>query len=118
MRTTVCVVFVGLLCLFAVSTAKESQPKVQVYTRTPGFYGKENILICHVNEFHPPEITIELLKDGKVIPGATQTDLAFEENWHYHLTKHAPFTPNKDENYACRVTHMGKQKTFLWEPDM
>lgn len=89
-------------------------PKVQVYSRAPGVADKANIFICHVSGFHPPEIQIELLKDGNPIQGANQTDLAFEEDWHYHLTKYVPFTPHKGEEFACRVTHMGKPKTHHW----
>ncbi|XP_030295460.1 beta-2-microglobulin-like [Sparus aurata] len=117
MTTSVFAVVFGLLCLQC-SMAKESPPKVQVYSRVPGEFGKANTLICHVSGFHPPEITIELLKDEKEMPGAKQTDLAFEENWHYHLSRHVRFTPSEDEKYACRVTHMGTSKTFIWEADM
>ncbi|KAM4718540.1 beta-2-microglobulin, like [Anableps anableps] len=98
--------------------AKEASPKVQIYSRNPGKYGIDNVLICHVSGFHPPEIKIDLLKDGHEIPGGKQTDLAFEENWHYHLTKHVPFKPNSGENYICRVTHMGKTSDYSWEADM
>nr|BAI63127.1 beta-2 microglobulin isoform b2m-2 [Seriola quinqueradiata] len=118
MKTTVYAVCVGLLCLIATSMAKHSPPLVQVYSRSPGLYGKPNTLICHVTGFHPPEITIELLKNDNVIPDAGQTDLAFEETWSYHLTKHVPFTPSKDERYACKVTHLGKMNQYIWEPDM
>ncbi|WP_205684497.1 hypothetical protein, partial [Acinetobacter baumannii] len=50
--------------------AKYSPPKTQVYSRNPGEYGKENVLICHVSDFHPPDITITLLKNGVEIPDA------------------------------------------------
>ncbi|KAF6715234.1 Beta-2-microglobulin [Oryzias melastigma] len=43
-----------------------------------------------------------------------QTDLAFEENWHYHLTKHAVFTPEKGETYTCVVSHTTGTKTYNW----
>ncbi|XP_044041357.1 beta-2-microglobulin-like [Siniperca chuatsi] len=118
MKEFVCAVLVGLLCLAALSMAKESAPKVQVYSHAPGELGKANTFICHVSDFHPPEITIELLKSGKEMQGAKQTDLAFEESWHYHLTKHVPFIPVEGEEFACRVTHMGKSRTYIWEPDM
>ncbi len=89
-------------------------PKVQVYSRMPGELGKANTLICHVSSFYPPEIEIELLKNNEVIPSAKQTDLTFEENWHYHLTKHVPFIPGKGEMFACRVTHLGSSKLYHW----
>ncbi|XP_049423105.1 beta-2-microglobulin-like [Epinephelus fuscoguttatus] len=117
MKAVVSAVLVGLLYLLP-SMAKDASPIVQVYSREPGEFGKPNTLICHVSGFHPPEITIELLKDGKEIPGGKQTDLAFEENWHYHLTKHVRFTPIKGEQFSCKVTHMGKIRNFEWESDM
>lgn len=115
-RTTLDVIIVSsyvknFLCLLVAS------PKVQVYSREPGEFGKPNTIICHVSGFHPPEITIELLHNGNEIPGAQQTDLAFEENWHYHLTKFAKFTPQQGSKYSCRVRHMvpgGMPKEFNW----
>ncbi|XP_026182373.1 beta-2-microglobulin-like [Mastacembelus armatus] len=113
-----CAVLVGLLGLLGLSMAKDSPPMVQVYTRTPGEYGKSNTFICHVSGFHPPEITIDLLKNGVVVPEAKQTDLAFEENWFYYLTKHTVLTPNKGDVISCRVTHLGKTNSYNWESDM
>lgn len=115
MKTFVGAVLVALFCL---STATDSSPMVQVYSRIPGEFGKPNTLICHVSGFHPPQITIELQKNGQEIPGATQTDLAFEKTWQYHLTKHVTFTPYQGEHYTCRVTHLGKSLLYIWEPDM
>uniref|UniRef100_A0A8C6T7R2 Immunoglobulin C1-set domain-containing protein n=1 Tax=Neogobius melanostomus TaxID=47308 RepID=A0A8C6T7R2_9GOBI len=75
-------------------------PKVELYSRGPGEFSNPNILICHVSEFHRPGHHLELLMDGKVLPKANQTDLAFEENWYYHLTKHAHFIPRKAASTA------------------
>ncbi|KAL6460066.1 hypothetical protein MHYP_G00318250 [Metynnis hypsauchen] len=100
------------------SLAKLSEPKVQVYSYSPGEFGKENILICHVSGFHPPDISIELLKNEVEIPGAKQTDLAFEKGWKFHLTKSASFTPQKNEEYSCRVRHVNNVRNFIWEADM
>uniref|UniRef100_A0A665W9P2 Beta-2-microglobulin n=1 Tax=Echeneis naucrates TaxID=173247 RepID=A0A665W9P2_ECHNA len=110
----------SLLCLFIVAAAysavnaKESPPKVQVYSYQPGEYGKENTLICHVSGFHPPDITIELLKDEVVIPNTKLTDLAFEQDWHFHLTKSVSFTPSDGQKYTCRVTHRNMRKDYAW----
>jgi len=111
-----------VLCVFGTIMANTSPhvvpPHVEVYTRNPGEFGKENSLICHVKGFHPPDIKIELLKDDMEIPDAKQTDLAFEDSWQFHLTKTVAFTPRDGEKYQCRVTHLSKAKTFNWEPDM
>ncbi|KAM9334956.1 beta-2-microglobulin isoform 1-T2 [Symphorus nematophorus] len=111
-------VLLGLFCFLLSSMAKESPPSVQVYSRVPGEMGKANFLICHVSNFHPPEITIDLLKNGVEIQEAKQTDLAFGESWHYHLTKHVPFTPNKGDTFSCLVKHLGKTTHISWDPDM
>ncbi|XP_041819623.1 beta-2-microglobulin-like [Chelmon rostratus] len=109
-----------LLLLYALdlSVASNSPPKVQVYSRAPGMFGTPNTLICHVSGFHPPEITIDLIRNGEQMVGTRQTDLAFEDNWQYHLTRSVPFTPNSGDKFACRVTHMGVTKVFMWESDM
>ncbi|XP_068162990.1 beta-2-microglobulin-like [Antennarius striatus] len=118
MKGVVCALLVGLLCLWAPSLTKDTPPKVQVYSRLPGEWEKPNTFVCHVSGFHPPEITIDLLQDGKDMPGAEQTDLAFEEDWHYHLTRHVRFSPTEGQEFACRVTHMGKARTYVWEADV
>ncbi|XP_063316904.1 beta-2-microglobulin-like [Pelmatolapia mariae] len=114
----------AVLCLAVIAAvycaveAKYSAPKTQVYSRNPGEYGKENVLICHVSNFHPPDITITLLKDGVEIPDAKQTDLVFNQDWHFHLTKHVTFTPKDGEKYTCKVTHGTVTKDYGWESNM
>ncbi|XP_008277005.1 beta-2-microglobulin [Stegastes partitus] len=108
----------AVAALYCLVDSKHTPPKVQVYSRNPGQFGNENTLICHVSNFHPPDITIELLKNGAELPDATQTDLAFKHDWHFHLTKSAPFTPAEGTKYTCRVTHGGVSKDYEWEPKM
>ncbi|XP_048123695.1 beta-2-microglobulin-like [Alosa alosa] len=110
--------FAILFYLGSCALGKQFPPKVQVYSRNPGKLGEKNTLICHVSDFHPPDITITLLRNGVEIPDANQTDLAFESGWQFHLTKHVPFHPQKEEEYVCRVRHMTNVKNYTWEPDM
>lgn len=77
-------------------------------------FGKGNTLICHVSDFHPPDIEISLLRNDVEIPGAQQTDLAFEQGWKFHLTKSVSFTPNEGESYSCKVRHMKDTKKIDW----
>ncbi|XP_024118728.1 beta-2-microglobulin [Oryzias melastigma] len=109
--------FVSMDLGVSMKEKNEKAPQVQVYSRLPGNFGIKNTLICHTSGFHPPEISIKLLKNGAEME-SKQTDLAFEENWHYHLTKHAVFTPEKGETYTCVVSHTTGTKTYNWEPDM
>ncbi|NP_001098130.1 b2-microglobulin isoform X1 [Oryzias latipes] len=111
--------FIAALAAFCCAAfSKTSPPTVQVYSRDPGQYGKENTLICHVSNFHPPDITIRLMEDDQELPEAKQTDLAFKQNWHFHLTKSAPFTPKQGARYTCKVTHSGLAKDYTWESNM
>ncbi|XP_038148081.1 beta-2-microglobulin-like [Cyprinodon tularosa] len=116
MNVLLCLAALAALC-FSVES-KTSPPKVAVYSRDPGEFGKENTLICHVSNFHPPDITIELLCDGTALPNPKQTDLAFKQDWHFHLTKSAAFTPAAGKNCLCRVNHSGVSKDHAWEPNM
>ncbi|XP_041833520.1 beta-2-microglobulin [Melanotaenia boesemani] len=116
MKHILCLAALAALCLSVQS--KLTPPKVQVYTRDPGEFGKDNTLICHVSDFHPPDITIQLVKDGQELPNTKQTDLAFKQDWHFHLTKSAPFTPMEGHKYICRVTHGTVQKDYAWESNM
>uniref|UniRef100_A0AAY5KHZ6 Beta-2-microglobulin n=1 Tax=Esox lucius TaxID=8010 RepID=A0AAY5KHZ6_ESOLU len=97
--------------------SREAPPKVRVYSRNHGEYGKHNVLICHVSVFHPPDISIQLLRNGVEIPRANQTDLAFEQGWQFHLTKSVFFKPEAEEEYACRVRHLKNLKTYTWGED-
>ncbi|XP_071773367.1 beta-2-microglobulin-like [Centroberyx gerrardi] len=108
----------ALAAVFCAVESKTSPPKVQVYSRNPGEFGKENTLICHVTNFHPPDITIRLLKNGEELSRADQTDLAFKQDWHFHLTKNAAFTPQSGDKYSCRVTHGQKSNDYAWDSDM
>ncbi|KAG7258037.1 hypothetical protein CRUP_032338 [Coryphaenoides rupestris] len=101
---------VALLCWSVESN--ESPPKVQVYSRDPAMFEKENTINCLVTGFHPPEITIEVMSGGAVLPDAHQTDLAFNNKWQFHLSRHAPFSPVAGGNYSCRVTHRGRVQLY------
>ncbi|XP_060923987.1 beta-2-microglobulin-like [Limanda limanda] len=108
-------VFILLPALICCSLAKDAPPKVQVYTRVQEEIGKANILICHVTCFYPPLITIDLLKNGETIPKANQTELGFEDNWNYHLTKSVAVTLTQEDKFSCRVKHLGKSKDHHFE---
>ncbi|KAJ8379076.1 hypothetical protein AAFF_G00231670 [Aldrovandia affinis] len=110
---------VAVLCVAMCSVcSKESSPKVQVYSRKPGEFGTPNTLICHVSGFHPPDISIALMKNGVEIPNAQQTDLAFEQTWQFHLTRSISFTPDAKDQYSCQVKHLTNTHNYSWETNM
>ncbi|XP_053169875.1 beta-2-microglobulin [Scomber japonicus] len=117
MKTILCLA--SLMAVYCAVDSKYSPPKVQVYSSSPGEFGQDNTLICHVSGFHPPDINIQLMKNGEEISGAKQTDLAFKQDWHFHLTKSVSFKPMSGEKYSCQVTHGSNlMKHYAWEPNM
>ncbi|KAJ3612290.1 hypothetical protein NHX12_020566 [Muraenolepis orangiensis] len=108
------------LCLAAVFLsldAKNAAPHVQIYSRNPAFYDEKNVLICHMAGFQPPQISVQLLKNGVEIPDTNLTELAFEGKWQYYLTRSISFTPKQGERYTCQVTHLDKTTTHEWGID-
>ncbi|XP_061921656.1 beta-2-microglobulin-like isoform X2 [Entelurus aequoreus] len=96
-----------------------SPPKVHVYSFKPAKFGEQNTVICHVSEFHPPDIRIQMFKNGEVIGKVVQTDLSFKKNWHFHLTKHIETTLVQGDKFMCEVIHgTSASKYFDWEVNM
>ncbi|XP_043842074.1 beta-2-microglobulin [Dromiciops gliroides] len=109
----------GQLCFLPYLDAITSPPKVQVYSRYPKDSGKSNYLNCYVSGFHPPQITIELLKDGKPMEKIELSDLSFSNDWTFNRLATAPFDPNTKSEYICKVTHstLKDPKVVKWDPD-
>ncbi|NWV18315.1 B2MG protein, partial [Origma solitaria] len=105
----------ALMALLGLGAAAET-PKVEVYARSRAEEGKENILHCFVTGFHPPQIDIELLKNGEPIPGVKYGDLSFNDKWQFQRLVYVPFTPTKDDIFTCRVAHstMAEPRTYRW----
>ncbi|XP_061769210.1 beta-2-microglobulin-like isoform X1 [Nerophis ophidion] len=108
-----------LAAVYWVVDSKFSPPKVHVYSANPAMFGEQNMVICHVSEFHPPDIHIKLFKNGKEIKEAVLTDLSFKKNWHFHLTKHVETTLVQGDKFMCEVIHgTSASKYFDWEVNM
>ncbi|EDL80017.1 beta-2 microglobulin [Rattus norvegicus] len=119
MARSVTVIFLVLVSL-AVVLAIQKTPQIQVYSRHPPENGKPNFLNCYVSQFHPPQIEIELLKNGKKIPNIEMSDLSFSKDWSFYILAHTEFTPTETDVYACRVKHvtLKEPKTVTWDRDM
>ncbi|XP_015262381.1 PREDICTED: beta-2-microglobulin [Gekko japonicus] len=91
------------VCILVVEAASRG-PKVQVFTRYPPEIGKENTFQCYVDGFHPPKISIELLKNGKPME-SQKSDLSFHQDWAFHQLVYANITLDGKTEYACKVEH-------------
>ncbi|XP_006778057.1 PREDICTED: beta-2-microglobulin [Myotis davidii] len=117
MAVPVAVVLLGLLCLSGLN-AEHRKPKVQVYSRHPPENGKPNFLNCYVSGFHPPEIEIDLMKNGEKLP-VEKSDLSFSKDWSFYLLVHANFTPSAGVEYSCIVNHtsLSEPMKVKWDKD-
>ncbi|XP_019580870.1 beta-2-microglobulin [Rhinolophus sinicus] len=115
MSVPVNLVLLGLLCLSGLDAVSRS-PKVQVYSRHPAENGKPNYLNCYVSGFHPPQIEIDLLKNGEKMK-VEQSDLSFSKDWSFYLLVHANFTPSAEDEYTCLVKHstLSQPKKVKWD---
>nr|BAD22698.1 beta-2 microglobulin [Gallus gallus] len=112
------VALVALVALFGLSQAGVT-PKVQVYSRFPASVGAKNVLNCFVEGFHPPRITITLMKDGVPMEGAQYSDMSFKDDWTFQRLVHADFTPSSEAVYTCKVEHetFKEPQVFKWDPE-
>ncbi|GLD48045.1 beta-2-microglobulin-like protein [Lates japonicus] len=106
MRPLVCALLLGLLCLLDPSTAKESAPKVQVYSRGPGEYGKTNTIICHTRALHP--------KGGRGVH--LQSDSHGEEQGLPVGTRYVSSMLHlaSDQRYLKKMKKIGMFCLYLW----
>uniref|UniRef100_A0A8C8VK17 Beta-2-microglobulin n=1 Tax=Pelusios castaneus TaxID=367368 RepID=A0A8C8VK17_9SAUR len=111
----VLLVLLGLAGLEATQRA----PKIHVYSRNPAENGKENVLNCYVEGFHPPNIHVKLLKNGEEMQGVKMNDLSFGDDWTFQRLVYVPFTPNGHDQYDCAVEHSAlvSPKKTRWDPD-
>ncbi|CAI5792989.1 betabeta-2-microglobulin [Podarcis lilfordi] len=63
----------ALVLLVGILEATPRTPNVQVYSRYPVEKGKENIVNCYVDNFHPPKINITIEKGGKPLEDVKQS---------------------------------------------
>ncbi|XP_077173710.1 beta-2-microglobulin [Paroedura picta] len=103
-------------CILA-AEAENREPVVQVFTRYPLEAGKENILQCYVDQFHPPKISITLLKNDMPLE-SQQSDLSFHNNWAFHRLIYTNITVDKDAKYVCVVDHVTLPRPVVHKLDM
>nr|XP_028562117.1 beta-2-microglobulin [Podarcis muralis] len=107
-----------LVLLVGILEATPRTPNVQVYSRYPVEKGKENIVNCYVDNFHPPKINITIEKGGKPLKDVKQSDLSFDKTWAFNRLVYANVTPDGEE-VACRVEHstLVDPKVVKWEQE-
>uniref|UniRef100_A0A8B9QNG3 Ig-like domain-containing protein n=1 Tax=Apteryx owenii TaxID=8824 RepID=A0A8B9QNG3_APTOW len=96
-------------------------PEVTVFSEDPVELGDPNMLICYVDKFWPPMITIKWLKNGQeVVDGVVETVFYPRQDHTFRKFSYLPFIPTRGDYYDCRVEHWGLSKALLkhWEPQV
>ncbi|XP_067169753.1 HLA class II histocompatibility antigen, DQ alpha 1 chain-like [Apteryx mantelli] len=96
-------------------------PEVTVFSVDPVELGDPNMLICYVDKFWPPMITIKWLKNGQeVVDGVVETIFYLCQDHTFCKFSYLPFIPTWGDYYDCRVEHWGLSKALLkhWEPQV
>ncbi|KAK2511086.1 HLA class II histocompatibility antigen DR alpha chain [Columba livia] len=96
-------------------------PEVTVFSEDPVELEDPNVLICYVDMFWPPVISITWLRNGKEVQdGVTETVFYPREDNSFRKFSYLPFIPTRGDYYDCRVEHEGLPNPLLkhWEPEL
>ncbi|XP_044839767.1 HLA class II histocompatibility antigen, DR alpha chain-like [Mauremys mutica] len=98
--------------------AQNVPPEVTVFPEDPVELGEPNVLICFVDKFFPPALSVTWLKNGQeVTGGVSETDFYPRQDYAFRKFSYLPFLPSQGDFYDCRVEHGGLAEPFTkhWE---
>ncbi|XP_039373783.1 HLA class II histocompatibility antigen, DR alpha chain-like isoform X2 [Mauremys reevesii] len=98
--------------------AQNVPPEVTVFPEDPVELGEPNVLICFVDKFFPPVLSVTWLKNGQEVTGGVyETDFYPRQDYSFRKFSYLPFLPSQGDFYDCRVEHWGLPEPFTkhWE---
>lgn len=76
--------------------------------------GEPNTLICFIDKFSPPVISVTWLRNGKpVTDGVSQTVFLPRNDHLFRKFHYLPFLPTTEDVYDCKVEHLGLNEPLL-----
>lgn len=96
-------------------------PEVSVFSKQRVELEEPNFLICYVDKFWPPVLSVEWLRNGQpVSEGIHETVFYPREDNTYRMFSYLAFIPARGDLYGCRVEHEGLPSGLqkLWEPKL
>uniref|UniRef100_A0A8D0E2E0 Ig-like domain-containing protein n=1 Tax=Salvator merianae TaxID=96440 RepID=A0A8D0E2E0_SALMN len=100
------------------SQAQNVAPSANVYPENPVEIGDPNMLICFVDKFSPPVLSITWLKNGEqVSEGVQETDFYPSADNAFRKFSYLPFIPQDGDVYVCQVEHWSLENPLskIWE---
>uniref|UniRef100_A0A8C3FN23 Ig-like domain-containing protein n=1 Tax=Chrysemys picta bellii TaxID=8478 RepID=A0A8C3FN23_CHRPI len=103
----------SLIKSFNHTRAQNVPPEVTVFPEGPMELGEPNVLICFVDKFSPPVLSVMWLKNGQeVTEGVYETDFYPRQDNSFRKFSYLPFLPSQGDFYDCRVEHRGLPEPF------
>ncbi|XP_067169750.1 HLA class II histocompatibility antigen, DR alpha chain-like [Apteryx mantelli] len=92
-------------------------PEVTVFSEDSVELGDPNMLICYVDKFWPPLITIKWLKNGQeVVDGIVETVFYPCQDHTFRKFSYLPFIRTWGDSYDCRMDHWGLPDAWVLPP--
>lgn len=97
---------------------RSEPPEVTVFPKSPVELGQPNVLICHVDKFFPPVLSVTWLRNGQpVTEGASETVFLPSKEFTFRKFHYLTFIPTAEDFYDCQVEHWGLDEPSIshWE---
>uniref|UniRef100_A0AAV2MCZ2 Ig-like domain-containing protein n=1 Tax=Knipowitschia caucasica TaxID=637954 RepID=A0AAV2MCZ2_KNICA len=104
-----------------VRTTFRDPPENILYPAEEVLLGIENRLVCFVNRFYPPVISVTWTKNNcPVSKGVTTSAYIPNKDTTFHCFSTLTFTPEQGDVYSCTVQHPALEEptTRIWDVDV
>lgn len=89
-------------------------PEVTLLPDKPVELGEPNTLICFIDKFSPPVISVTWLRNGRpVTDGVSETIFLPRDDNLFRKFHYLPFLPTTEDVYDCKVEHWGLDDPLL-----
>ncbi|XP_028853103.1 H-2 class II histocompatibility antigen, A-U alpha chain-like [Denticeps clupeoides] len=99
----------------------QDPPQSSIYTMDNVVLGEKNTLVCHIDGFHPPPISVFWTKnDVNVTQGVSLSQYYVNSDYTYNQFSTLDFVPQEGDVYTCTVSHQALEEpsTKEWNVDV
>ncbi|XP_043353398.1 mamu class II histocompatibility antigen, DR alpha chain-like [Dermochelys coriacea] len=103
----------SLIKSFNHTRAQNVPPEVTAFPEDPVELGEPKIVICFVDKFSPPVLSVTWLKNGQEVTGGIyKTNFYPCQDNSFRKFSYLPFLPSQGDFYDCRVEHWRLPEPF------